>query len=299
MVTNQQYSEHPDGAPTDGAYYIGKVLQALNADPDVFNSTLVIIDFDENDGQFDHVPPPVPGAGTADEFYLEPSLDTGAAAGRPRLPGAADPRLAVDPRRLGHLRGLRPHLGAPVPGEVDRRDRQAGDLPEHQRLAAPRLRRPDQRARLRPPGLRPARPAVHHRHGRRGATPTTRSRRQRDARPGAGRQARPAAALPAEREPRRASPPPPAARSPPAWSLQQQRPARRAGPATSRSTTTRCTTAPAIASYPAAFPGQYTVAPSTRKATPSRRPRDPVRRRPATTSRSSARTASCAASPAT
>jgi phospholipase C len=59
------------GAPTDGAYYIGKVLQALNADPDVFNSTLVIIDFDENDGQFDHVPPPIPAAGTTDEYYTE------------------------------------------------------------------------------------------------------------------------------------------------------------------------------------------------------------------------------------
>jgi phospholipase C len=71
VVTNQQYSEHPDGAPTDGAYYIGKVLKALAADPDVFNSTLVIIDFDENDGQFDHVPPPVPPAGTPDEYYTE------------------------------------------------------------------------------------------------------------------------------------------------------------------------------------------------------------------------------------
>ena len=57
VVTNQRYSEHPDGAPTDGAYYVGKVLQALNADPRVFNSTLVIVNYDENDGQFDHVPP--------------------------------------------------------------------------------------------------------------------------------------------------------------------------------------------------------------------------------------------------
>jgi phospholipase C len=75
VVTNQQYSEHPDGAPHDGAYYVSQVLKALNADPDVFNSTLVIIDFDENDGQFDHVPPPVPAPGTTDEFYLEASLD--------------------------------------------------------------------------------------------------------------------------------------------------------------------------------------------------------------------------------
>jgi phospholipase C len=74
VVTNQQYSEHPDGAPHDGAYYISQVLQALHADPEVFNSTLVIINFDENDGQFDHVPPVVPAAGTTDEFYLEPSL---------------------------------------------------------------------------------------------------------------------------------------------------------------------------------------------------------------------------------
>ncbi len=71
VVPNQAFSEHPDGAPNDGAYYVNGVLEALNADPDVFNSTLVIIDYDENDGQFDHVPPPVPAPGTKDEFYQE------------------------------------------------------------------------------------------------------------------------------------------------------------------------------------------------------------------------------------
>ena len=71
VVPNQAFSEHPDGAPNDGAYYVKGVLEALNADPDVFNSTLVIIDYDENDGQFDHVPPPVPEPGTTDEFYQE------------------------------------------------------------------------------------------------------------------------------------------------------------------------------------------------------------------------------------
>jgi phospholipase C len=73
VVTNQAFSEHPDGAPSDGAYYVNGILEALNADPDVFNSTLVIIDYDENDGQFDHVPPPVPAPGTKDEFYQETS----------------------------------------------------------------------------------------------------------------------------------------------------------------------------------------------------------------------------------
>lgn len=71
VVTNQAFSEHPDSAPNDGAYYIHEILKALNADPDVFNSTLVVIDYDENDGQFDHVPPPVPAPGEKDEFYQE------------------------------------------------------------------------------------------------------------------------------------------------------------------------------------------------------------------------------------
>src|SRR5882757_2458806 len=73
VVTNQAFSEHPDGAPNDGAYYVNGILEALNSDPDVFNSTVIIIDYDENDGQFDHVPPPAPAAGTTDEFYAEKS----------------------------------------------------------------------------------------------------------------------------------------------------------------------------------------------------------------------------------
>ena len=98
VVTNQRYSEHPDGAPTDGAYYIGKVLQALASDMNVFNSTLVIIDFDENDGQFDHVPPPVPAAGTADEFVLETSV---APAPLPVGLGFRVPLLLVSPWTRG------------------------------------------------------------------------------------------------------------------------------------------------------------------------------------------------------
>ena len=58
VVDNQFFSEHPVTAPSDGAYFMRAVLGALDADPDVFNSTLVIVSYDENDGQFDHVPPP-------------------------------------------------------------------------------------------------------------------------------------------------------------------------------------------------------------------------------------------------
>ncbi|MDX6330391.1 MAG: phospholipase, partial [Streptomycetaceae bacterium] len=104
LVTNQQFSEHPDGAPTDGAYYVNEVLKALNADPDVFNSTLVIINFDENDGQFDHVPPPVPAPGTKDEFYHEASGALASAGVTQPLPvglGFRVPLILISPWTRG------------------------------------------------------------------------------------------------------------------------------------------------------------------------------------------------------
>jgi len=68
VVANQQCSEHPDAPPEDGAQFVHEVIQALAADESVFDSTVLLINYDENDGFFDHVPPPVPPAGTAGEF---------------------------------------------------------------------------------------------------------------------------------------------------------------------------------------------------------------------------------------
>ncbi len=71
IVPNRSFCEHPGSAPNNGAYLINAILQALSSDPDVFNSTLVILNYDENDGWFDHVPPPVAPPGTTDEWYRE------------------------------------------------------------------------------------------------------------------------------------------------------------------------------------------------------------------------------------
>ncbi|MCF3963993.1 phosphocholine-specific phospholipase C [Streptomyces fuscigenes] len=102
VVTNQRYSEHPDGAPTDGAYYVHEVLKALNADRDVFDSTLVVINFDENDGQFDHVPPPVPAPGEHDEFVAGTDLSQyGFTAPMPVGLGFRVPLLLVSPWTRG------------------------------------------------------------------------------------------------------------------------------------------------------------------------------------------------------
>jgi len=104
VVSNQTFSEHPDGAPNDGAYLIHGVLKALAADPDVLNSTLVVIDYDENDGQFDHVPPPVAPEGTTDELYQEESgtlTDRGVDRPVPVGLGFRVPLLLVSPWTRG------------------------------------------------------------------------------------------------------------------------------------------------------------------------------------------------------
>lgn len=44
------------------------VHRALAASPEVFDSTVLFLNYDENDGFFDHVPPPSPPAGTPGEF---------------------------------------------------------------------------------------------------------------------------------------------------------------------------------------------------------------------------------------
>ena len=60
IVAPYKYSEHPEASPTDGAYYINLVLDALTANPDIWSKTVFILNYDENDGLFDHVLPPMP-----------------------------------------------------------------------------------------------------------------------------------------------------------------------------------------------------------------------------------------------
>jgi phospholipase C len=61
-------SEHPDYLPASGADFIARTLDVIAAHPKVWAKTAFILNYDENDGLFDHVPPPVPPAGSAGEF---------------------------------------------------------------------------------------------------------------------------------------------------------------------------------------------------------------------------------------
>ncbi len=60
IVAPYIYCEHPQANVTDGAYYINEVLSALVSNPDVWSKTVFILNYDENDGLFDHVVPPMP-----------------------------------------------------------------------------------------------------------------------------------------------------------------------------------------------------------------------------------------------
>jgi phospholipase C len=68
IIPTSFQSEHPDYMPADGAAFVASKIDAIAANPDVWAKTAFILNYDENDGLFDHVPPPVPPAGTPHEF---------------------------------------------------------------------------------------------------------------------------------------------------------------------------------------------------------------------------------------
>jgi phospholipase C len=84
-------SEHPNYAPALGADYVSKMLTALASNLNVWSKTVFILNYDENDGFFDHVVPPTPPAGTADEFV----------GGLPIGLGIRVPQLVISPWSQG------------------------------------------------------------------------------------------------------------------------------------------------------------------------------------------------------
>jgi len=68
VIPTSYQSEHPDYMPADGAAFVASKIDAIAANPDVWAKTAFILNYDENDGIFDHVAPPVPPPGTPHEF---------------------------------------------------------------------------------------------------------------------------------------------------------------------------------------------------------------------------------------
>jgi len=76
LVAPQYFSDHPS-VPWYGAWYVSETLDILTENPEVWKKTIFILNYDENDGYFDHVPPFVaPNPKDKDTGALSPGLDS-------------------------------------------------------------------------------------------------------------------------------------------------------------------------------------------------------------------------------
>jgi len=95
-------AEGPGNFSAAGAEYMDTILDALGSTPEVWAKTVFIINYDENDGRFDHVPPPTAPEGTPGEWVTVSPLPSGASgiAGPVGL-GFRVPALVISPYSRG------------------------------------------------------------------------------------------------------------------------------------------------------------------------------------------------------
>ncbi|WP_250479364.1 MULTISPECIES: phosphocholine-specific phospholipase C [unclassified Caballeronia] len=106
IVAPEAFSEHPNWPANYGAWYIDQVLQVLTSNPDLWSKTALLINYDENDGFFDHLVPPFPPTSSANGLS---TVDTSAEifpgsakyASGPYGLGARVPMLVVSPWSKG------------------------------------------------------------------------------------------------------------------------------------------------------------------------------------------------------
>jgi phospholipase C len=130
IIPTSTQSEHPDFMPAAGAAFVASKIDAIASNPDVWAKTVFILCYDENDGIFDHVAPPVPPAGTPQEFI----------GGLPIGAGFRVPCILVSPWTAGgwvcsqpfdhtsSLRFLELFTGVAEPNISDWRRRTFGDF---------------------------------------------------------------------------------------------------------------------------------------------------------------------------
>lgn len=95
IVPTAALSEHPSSStPVGSANLVYDLLDAIAGDPKTWSKTALFINFDENDGYFDHVPAPVapkPDSGNSDDWFN----------GSPVGPGPRVPMTIVSPWTVG------------------------------------------------------------------------------------------------------------------------------------------------------------------------------------------------------
>ncbi|HWF34263.1 MAG TPA: alkaline phosphatase family protein [Solirubrobacteraceae bacterium] len=93
-------SEHPSYLPAEGAQLISQIVSVLADNPKVFSRTALLLNYDENDGFFDHVPPPTAPSGTPGE-YVNPVPAAANGISRPIGLGFRVPMIIISPWTTG------------------------------------------------------------------------------------------------------------------------------------------------------------------------------------------------------
>ena len=111
------YDEHPAAIPAAGAQFLATKLEALAANEELWNTTVFIINYDENDGFFDHVVPPTPNYAEYPEEFVTLASPAGTpGGGLPIGAGFRVPAFVISPWTVGgqifsevsdHTSGLR------------------------------------------------------------------------------------------------------------------------------------------------------------------------------------------------
>ncbi len=141
IMSPDTYDEHPPAPPALGEWYTQQILDTLLSNPEVWASTVLFIMYDENDGFFDHLPPPLAPTGTAGEYLTVNPLPSGVGGiAGPLGLGVRVPMLVVSPFSRGgyvcsetfdhtsQLRFLETLFGVTAPNISSWRRSQTGDL---------------------------------------------------------------------------------------------------------------------------------------------------------------------------
>ena len=150
MVPPLVDSEHPNGPPDNGEWYVSQVLSTLASNPDVWAKTVVFLVYDENGAFFDHVAPVTAPAGTEGEYLTaDPLPELARGTDGPIGLGFRTPAMVISPfsrggwinsDRFDHtsvLRFLEKRFDVKAPNITDWRRQTVGDLTSTLDLGSP------------------------------------------------------------------------------------------------------------------------------------------------------------------
>ena len=138
-------SDHPPAPSVFGENILSLIITALMANPVQWAKTVLLVNYDENGGFFDHVPPMTAPPGTPGEYVTAPAVPDPTVVGSPAITGPIGlgfrvPMLIVSPFSRGGfvssdlfdhtsvLRFLETRFGAEVPNLSAWRRATVGDL---------------------------------------------------------------------------------------------------------------------------------------------------------------------------